>query len=247
MSESAQVITTEIVDGVATITIDRTERRNALNYAALEALDAAVLDALAQGVKAIVFTGAGGHFCAGADLTELEDQTFDRRLRTMLSNVAEAPVLCIAAVSGACMGLGTQLAIACDVRVATGDAYFGIPSAKLGVVVNEWTLNRLMWTVGGGAARHMLLTAEIYRFEAARACGLVQVEGTLADAQDIAQRSTALAPLAIAGTKIGLNAAEGIVDSAAFEAAFETAWASADLVEGRTAFTERRTPNFEGR
>lgn len=247
MSESAQVITTEIVDRVATITIDRTERRNALNYAALEALDEAVLAALDRGVGAIVITGAGGHFCAGADLTELEDQTFDRRLRTMLTNVANAPVPCIAAVSGACMGLGTQLAIACDFRVATDDAYFGIPSAKLGVVVNQWTLNRLMWAVGGGAARHMLLTAEIYRFDAARACGLVQVEGTLADAQDIAARATQLAPLAIAGTKIGLNAAEGTVDSDEFEAAFEAAWASADLVEGRTAFTERRAARFEGR
>lgn len=247
MSESAGVIGTEITDGVATITIDRTERRNALNYEALEALDAAVLAALDAGAKALVFTGAGGHFCAGADLTELEDQTFDRRLRVMLANVAEAPVPTIAAVSGACMGLGTQLAIACDIRVATRDAYFGIPSAKLGVVVNRWTLNRLMWTVGGGAARHMLLCAEPCRFDDALRCGLVQAEGTLDDARRMAANASTLAPLAISGTKVGLNSVEGWVPGERFEEAFETAWASEDLVEGRLAFTERRPPRFRGR
>ena len=101
-------------DRVAVITIDRTERRNALNLDALEALDTAVADALRQGAAAIVFTGAGGHFCAGADLKELEDHTFDTRLRGVLENVATAPVPTFAAISGACMGLGMQLALACD-------------------------------------------------------------------------------------------------------------------------------------
>ena len=140
-------------DRVAVITIDRTERRNALNLDALEALDTAVADALRQGAAAIVFTGAGGHFCAGADLKELEDHTFDTRLRGVLENVATAPVPTFAAISGACMGLGMQLALACDIRVATDDAYFGIPAGKLGLVVNHWTLQRLAHFFGFGAAR----------------------------------------------------------------------------------------------
>ena len=90
MSESAPVISSNVIDRVATITIDRQDRRNALNFAALEALDSAVADALDANVAAIVFTGAGGHFCAGADLKELEDQAFDTRLRTVRSRVSKA-------------------------------------------------------------------------------------------------------------------------------------------------------------
>lgn len=247
MSESAPVISSNVIDRVATITIDRQDRRNALNFAALEALDSAVADALDANVAAIVFTGAGGHFCAGADLKELEDQAFDTRLRTMLANVADASVVTIAAIGGACMGLGMQLALACDIRIATEDAYFGIPAAKLGIVVNHWTLNRLTWAVGPGAARHMLLSAEVYRFDDAMRCGLVQSSGDLAAALELAARVTTLAPLAIAGTKLGLDLVEQDIASPAFDAAFDRAWASEDLEEGRRAFAERRPPVFTGR
>lgn len=233
-------------DRVAVITIDRTERRNALNLDALEALDTAVADALRQGAAAIVFTGAGGHFCAGADLKELEDHTFDTRLRGVLENVATAPVPTFAAISGACMGLGMQLALACDIRVATDDAYFGIPAGKLGLVVNHWTLQRLAHFFGFGAARLIVLTASTVSFDDAWRYGFVQTRGGLDTAHDLALSSAALAPLSLQGSKIGLNLVERRLDEPAFDEAFHRAWSSDDLAEGRAAFAERRSPVFRG-
>ena len=236
----------EITDGVAVVTIDRTARRNALNLAALVQIDEVVASAVAAGVAAIVFRGEGGHFCAGADLKELEDQGFDVRLRQMLDHVANVPVPTIAAISGACMGLGMQLALACDIRVATDYAYFGIPAGKLGLVVNHWTLQRLALNLGFGAARLMVLTAETFTSDDAWRLGFTQVQGDLDAALELARRSTDLAPLSLLGSKIGLNLVERALDEPEFNAAFERAWNSADLTEGRLAFAERRSPVFKG-
>ena len=140
--EAVEPIRCEVTDRIAVVTIDRTARRNALNLDALHRLDDAVASAVADGAAAVVFRGEGGHFCAGADLKELEDQSFDTRLRGVLERIATLPVPTFAAISGACMGLGMQLALACDIRVATDDAYFGIPAGKLRELIgkkeNHW-------------------------------------------------------------------------------------------------------------
>ena len=176
--EAVEPIRCEVTDRVAVVTIDRTARRNALNLAALSRLDDAVASAVADGAAAVVLRGEGGHFCAGADLKELEDQSFDTRLRGVLERIATAPVPTFAAISGACMGLGMQLALACDIRVATDDAYFGIPAGKLGLVVNHWTLQRLALNLGFGAARLMVLTAETFTSDDARRLGFTRSEVT---------------------------------------------------------------------
>lgn len=237
----------EVVDSVGTITIDRPERRNALNHPGVVELDDAVSACLDAGARALVVTGVAGHFCAGADLVELEDLTFTRRLRAMLDHLAGAPVPTVAAISGACMGLGMQLALACDVRVATEGATFGVPVAKLGLMVDHATLHRLALAVGWGTARHMVLFAEVLDTAAAHRVGLVQALGSLDDALALAQRVTSLAPLSISGSKLGLNSLETTPEEPAYRAAFERAWASEDLVEGRLAFSERRAPRFLGR
>ena len=237
----------DVTDGIARITIDRPKRRNALNLDAVESLDGALTASTDAGVSSVVLTGADGHFCAGADLTELEDLTFTHRLRGMLDHLAELPVPTVAAISGACMGLGMQLALGCDVRVATADARFGVPVAKLGLMVDHWTLRRLALAAGWGTARHMVLFAEVLEATDAHRLGLVQRIGDLAAAESLARRVTELAPLSIRGSKIGLNLAEPDVEPAAYRSAFEAAWASQDLVEGRAAFAERRTPTFRGR
>lgn len=233
--------------GVARITIDRPERRNALNLAAVEELDTAVTAVLEDGARVIVLTGAAGHFCAGADLKELEDLSFTRRLRVMLDRLADAPVATIAAISGACMGLGMQLALACDVRIAAGDASFAVPVAKLGLMVDHWTLQRLADAVGPGTARLMVLCAEVLSIDDALRTGLVQRVGDLDDAIALARRAAVLAPLSVAGSKHGLDLLQPRLDVPGYVEAFERAWASADLVEGRAAFAERRPPRFEGR
>ncbi len=146
-------ITTTRDDLVATVTIDRPERRNALNQQLLDDLDLAVNRAVSGGARAVVLTGAGGHFCAGADLSELEDVAFTRHLGAVLMRLTEHPVLTVAAISGSCMGLGMQLALACDVRVVNDDAAFAVPVAKLGLMVDHWTIERLTRYWGEGGAR----------------------------------------------------------------------------------------------
>jgi enoyl-CoA hydratase len=149
----------------------------------------------------------------------------------------------MAAVEGAALGAGTQLAVACDLRVATYDSQFGIPAGKLGLMVDQWTVDRLVAVAGESTARAMLLAAEVYRGERAHGIGFVHRLGAPSDAIEWAEAVAALAPLTLQGHKVGLNGA----DTDAYGAAFTRAWSSADLQEGMAAFRERRRPHFRGR
>ena len=237
----------DLTDRVATITIDRTHRRNALNLEALEDLHGAVGTALAGGARAVVLTGAEGHFCSGADLTELEDVSFTSRLAEVLEHLAAVPVTTIAAIEGSCMGLGMQLAVACDLRVVGPTAKFAVPVARLGLMVDHWTLDRVARFWGEGAARLMVLTATVLDADDAWRLGFAQQRGDLAAAQALAAQAAALAPLSQSGSKTGFDAHhDNTHEVARYEAAFARAWASEDLAEGRRAFTERRSPTFTG-
>ncbi|HVM54175.1 MAG TPA: enoyl-CoA hydratase-related protein [Acidimicrobiales bacterium] len=229
---------------VALLTIDRPDRRNAVDHDTLLAIQAGVTAAVESGARAIVLTGAGGHFCAGADLKGLEDAGFATVLRGVLDLLTSVPVTTIAAVDGAALGAGTQLAGFCDLRVATPGARFGIPAAKLGLMVDAATVARVVALTGAGTARAMLLAAEVVDGERAHALGFVQRLGDLEDALAWAEEIAALAPLTIAGHKLTLERPE---DRDAVAAAFNRAWSSADLAEGRAAFAERRPPRFHGR
>lgn len=232
---------------VALITIDRQDRRNALDHEALEEL----LDAHARSgaARVLVLTGAGGHFCAGADLSGVEDPSFTDLLRTLLGALRDDPRPLVAAVDGAALGLGTQLAVACDVRVATPAARFGIPAAKLGLLVDHWTIQRLSLLAGAGPARAMLVAAETYTGEDAERLGLVQRLGGLDDALGWADEIASLAPLTTAGHKLALNRLEMAVGRGTDPdvlAAWDRAWGSDDLQEGIAAFRERRRARFTG-
>jgi enoyl-CoA hydratase len=255
------VVTHRVADGVARITISRPERRNALNHAALDELHDAVRIVGEHGVRVVVLTGDADHFCSGADLTELEDLAFTRALRSMLDDLAALPAPTVAAISGACMGLGMQLALACDLRIATPDARFAVPVAKLGLMVDHWTVQRLVSCAGMSTARWMVMTARPVTAERAHQVGLVSELVEVNDdgpgasvaraADDLAAELARLAPLTLAGTKAGLDllerSTEELDPEGVYLEAFHAAWASEDLVEGRTAFGERRSPRFEGR
>ena len=243
------------------ITIDRPERRGALHHAALEDLDAAIDLVERDEPRSVVLWGTGDHFCAGADLSELEDLSFTRTLRGVLDRLAGLEVPTVAAIAGSCMGLGVQLALACDLRLATPDARFAVPVAKLGLMVDHWTVARLAAVFGPSTARFMVLTADPLTADRAFQLGavhrLVEVDpefgpgGTvLAAAQLLAGQVAALAPLTLAGSKLGCDLLESdgaILDpDGRYLAAFERAWASEDLVEGRRAFADRRSPVFRG-
>jgi enoyl-CoA hydratase len=234
---------------IASVTIDRPERRNAVDHEALEQLTAAVdrASAAVPATRVLVLTGGGGHFCAGADLTGLEDAGFASVLRGVLDRLREASMPTIAAVDGAALGAGCQLAIACDLRVATTRARFGIPAAKLGLMVDHWTVQRLAVLAGHGPARAVLLAADVLDGDDAVRLGLAQRAGGMDDALAWADEIATLAPLTIQGHKLMLNRLEPDVgQDPDVAAAFKRAWDSADLREGLAAFHERRTPDFRG-
>jgi enoyl-CoA hydratase len=232
---------------VAVVTIDRQERRNALDHESLAGLTEALETARAASSRALVLTGAGGHFCSGADLSGVEDTAFVEALNSVLAGLRDAPFPTIAAVEGFALGAGTQLAVACDLRVATADARFGVPAAKLGLLVDWWTVQRAASLCGQGAARAMFLTAEQLSGDRAHQLGLVQRLGDLSAAAAWAEEIAGLAPLTVRGLKTGLNLVESMHDApAAYRQAFDRAWASRDLQEGLAAFRERRAPVFEG-
>ena len=242
-------MTIGVEDGgaVRVVTIDRPERRNAVDAEHVEALREAVAGA-PDTTRALVLRGADGHFCAGADLKGIEGPGFATVLRRLLHALRDAPFACIAGVEGAALGAGTQLAVACDLRTTSAEATFGIPAAKLGLMVDLWTVQRLASLAGQGVARTMLLAAETVNGADALGLGLAQRLGGPDEAVAWATEIATKAPLTIAGHKRMLNALDAtlpIDDEVA--AAFDRAWASDDLVEGKAAFAERRTPVFRGR
>lgn len=237
----------ETTGPVTLLTLDRPERRNALDLDHCRQLASLVREAPAAGARVVVLTGAGPHFCAGADLTNVEDDEFVGALHAALEALATVAIPTIAAVHGAALGGGTQLAIACDLRVAAPDSRFGIPAAKLGLMVDHWTIERLALSAGFGPARAMLVAAEEYDGVAAHRIGLVQRLGDLEAAIGWARELAVLAPLTMAGHKLGLNLLERANGEEAYEEAFRRAWASSDHRDAMAARKEGRPPHFEGR
>ena len=232
---------------VALVTLERPERRNALDVDHAEALLDALTDAGSGDARVVVLTGAGGHFCAGADLSAVPEERFLAVLARTLRTIVALPVPVVAAVEGVALGAGLQLAVACDLRVATADSRFGVPAAKLGLMMDHWSVQRVALLAGHGPARSMLLAAEELDGASAVRLGLAQRSGGLPEALDWARSIAALAPLTVAGHKLALNRLDASPSDPDVEEARRRAWASADLAEGIAAFAERRPPSFEGR
>jgi enoyl-CoA hydratase len=236
-------------DRVAVVTLDRPERRNAVDHPTLLRLlevQSEVLDA-GPDVRALVLTGAPPAFSAGADLHGVEEGQFATDLNSVLRGFGRLPVPVIAAIDGPALGAGAQLAVAADLRVATPDSVLGVPAAKLGLVVDHWTLRRMTSEFTAPVAKAMLIAAETYTAERLHALGGVHRLGGLDDAIVWAERLATLAPLTMAAHKVGLEhwAAEPPRDEP-FETARSAAWASADAEEGRRAFLEKRRADFTG-
>ena len=234
-------------EAITVVTLDRPERRNALDHATLEELTAVLAAAVERPTRVLILTGASGHFCAGADLQGVEDASFATLLQGVLDRLVEVSFPTVAAIEGAALGAGTQLAVACDLRVATADATFGIPAAKLGLMVNHWTVQRAAVLLGHSTARAVLLAAEVVKGDRALQLGLVNRAGSLPEALAWAEQIAQLAPLTIAGHKLMLNKLEAApAADADVSAAFARAWESEDFAEGIDAFRNRRTPTFRG-
>jgi enoyl-CoA hydratase/carnithine racemase len=244
------------------ITLNRPARRNAVSLAMWRELQLICRRlSEAQDVRLVILTGAGGHFCAGADISEFAavrgDAAAGKAYEEAVDGCYEAlsglgkPT--VAAISGSCVGGGCALAMACDFRIADATARFGIPAARLGVVYSVRECRMLLSLVGLAGAKRILFGGEIVGVEAAMRLGLVDVmaEGDVVRAAlDFAGPMRENAPLSIAGAKLILNAlARDDVEAKteAIEALIDRALESADAKEGARAFMAKRRPAFTGR
>ena len=218
------------------VTIDRPERRNAVDLPTLRELQAAQRGALEGGARVLVITGAPPAFCAGADLNGVEAGEFGDALAATLVGFAALPFITLAAIDGPALGAGTQLAAACDLRVATAPSRIGIPAARLGLAVDQWTVRRLNEQCGPSIARAMLLAAQTWNAEQLNESGFIHRIGDVKHALAFADELAALAPLTIRAHKLMLEGAPPEES----EAARAVAWASNDAVEGREAFLAKR-------
>jgi len=249
---SHQNLLVDVRDGLAFVTVNRPSRLNALDARTVEELDAAFAE-LAQdaSVRAVVLTGAGDKaFVAGADVEALA--RLDAQGARALSEWLGKPV--VAAVNGFALGGGCELALACHLRIASENATLGTPEVKLGVICGYGGTQRLPRLLGRGRALELLLTGE--RVDAAEALriGLVNKvvprERLLEEAEALARRMTANAPLALRAT---LEAVNGGLDRPLAEAQegeaalFGDVVASEDAREGTRAFLEKRPARFVGR
>jgi enoyl-CoA hydratase/carnithine racemase len=230
----------------------RPERLNAWDRETVRGLGDALAEAAAGDARAIVLHGEGGAFSAGDDLRETAELSAEEwaaalaGFNRLTREVVAAPQPVIAAVDGVCVGGAFELAVACDIRIATLHSRLGCPEAAIGLSVsNGFSL------LAPRAARRLVLTGEIVGAEEAHRLGLLDavVPNVEEEARRLAERIAALAPLAVAGSKRLLDegqreALERALDreAALCEQLFETA----DAREGLAAFLEKREPRFRG-
>lgn len=236
---------------VRVITLDNDAKRNALSAEMCTAIAAAIpTQPGGQHVcRAVLIQGEGKAFCAGADLAGgVYGDDFHDALFTMLRAIVKSPVPVIANVQGPAVGAGTQLALACDLRVVGERAWFGVPAANLGFALDAWTINRAKDLLGGAYARNVLLGGARLDAPAAVASGFAVRESTNEEALSYAQEIAAQAPLALQQLKMVLNAKDASYQLSDAQAElYDACWASDDAAEARRARAEKRAPNFQGK
>jgi enoyl-CoA hydratase len=275
------VLSVERHDAVATVWLDRPEARNAMGEDLWRDLPRAMRTVSEdEAVRAVVVAARGPHFSVGLDLKALGGLLGDRsatgaekpsppsaaakaanihrdvrRLQAAITAVAQCTKPVIAAVHGYCIGGGVDLIAACDIRLASADAIFSVREAKVAIVADLGSLQRLPAIIGAGHLAELAFTGKDIDAERAKQIGLVNdvaanAGAVLEAAYALAQEIAANSPLAVQGTKAVLAANDGRTVDQGLE--YVATWnagrlVSDDLFEAMTAFTERRPPKFTGR
>jgi len=256
-----QHLLVDVADRIATLTLNRPDKLNALNDATMEELGHAIDALRAQhDVAGIVITGAGRAFVAGADIAELRAKSSDeayalaRRGQAVFRRVETSPKPVIAAVNGFALGGGCELALSCHIRIASESAKFGQPEVKLGITPGYGGTQRLARLVGRGRAMQLLLTGEMIDAQEAFRLGLVNrvvpaAESVVDAARAMLRAILANGPGAVAACIEVVNRGLDVsLDEAlALEAAeFGRLTGMNDMREGTSAFLEKRAPTFRG-
>ena len=254
-----QTILLETKNNIATLTINRPKAMNALNTEVLQEIDQAIDEIInSQDVQVVVVTGAGDKaFVAGADIKEMaeknavEGQSFSRlgnEIFIKLSNLKQ-PV--IAAINGYALGGGLELALSCDIRIASTNAKIGQPEVGLGIIPGFGATQRLSRAIGPAKAKEYILTARNVKVDEALRVGLfnkvVEPEHLLEEAYKMAERIIGNAPLAVQNAKLVINEGHEISLDQALkleENTFGLLFATKDQKEGMKAFSEKRKAEF---
>ncbi|WP_269930070.1 enoyl-CoA hydratase-related protein [Aminobacter sp. HY435] len=249
-------------DGVATIVISRPARKNAITQAMWVDLAQRVNELGADdGTRVIVLRGAGADFSAGADISEFDSlrgtaesaRAYEATNSAAFAALRNCLVPVVAAIRGICFGGGFGIAAACDLRIATDDAQFAVPVARLGLAYPQDAMADIVWAAGEQTARYLAYTAGRIDAQAALSAGflleIVEAERFDARIADIAGTIARNAPLSVRASKAAIRSA---LSHEAGEVALaqqfgDATFLSEDYAEGRAAFSNRRTPVFKGR
>jgi enoyl-CoA hydratase len=272
------VLTIERTDAVATVWLDRPEARNAMGQDLWRDLPLA-MEVVSEDpeVRVVLVAAKGPHFSVGLDLKAMGGLLVEGggdagshasaavrasrarndvlRFQAAITAVAKCPKPVIAAVHGYCIGGGVDLIAACDIRLASDDAVFSVREAKVAIVADLGSLQRLPAIIGAGHLAELAFTGKDITASRAQAIGLVNdvamgVDGVHKAAYELAQEIAANSPIAVQGTKAVLAANEGrtVAEGLDYVATWNAGMlVSDDLVEAMTAFVERRAPKFTGR
>ena len=239
------LVTTETHGDVAVLTINRDEKRNAISVSLARELTGAIR-AAEESHRALVLTGAGSVFCAGADLSEDKvGGAFFAEFNELTRAVRRSPAPVIAHINGPAIGAGLMLSMACDIRVLGPTASFRIPVGDMAIGVDAWTVDTLTELVGGSLARAMLLTGMPLSREAALGCGYGLPGEGLQSAVEVATVAASKAPLTLQCIK--KQFAPDLFSEGERDAAVRAAFDSDDLRESTRARAEGRPPRFTGR
>jgi enoyl-CoA hydratase/carnithine racemase len=253
-------IRVEVAESIATLTIDRPDVKNALNLETVQQCRAALATLAADdGVGVLIVTGAGeAAFVSGADINDIKTRGRDAGLAainsSLFSEIERFPRPTIAAINGYALGGGCELALACDIRIASDTAKFGQPELGLGIIPAAGATQRLPRIIGMGRAKHLILTGEIIDAKQALEIGLVTAVTPAGQlqirAREMAKKILRQGPLAARLAKVALNASARVdMDSGLLIETLAQAlcYSSEDKIEGTTAFLEKRKPKFTGK